>query len=99
MKRSVKNLIIAVLIVSALIVAGLSSNASGMDYKKKHSEELANQQIVINVSTQNNDDKRDSAFWSRFRDSVIPNDRTPAPREPNTPDPENRNTPSRNKAM
>ena len=69
MERVAKNLIIAMLIGSALFVAGLSSASDGRaNCTNYHEIETKSTSF-----TQKSDEK-DSEFWSKFRDSVMPDE-------------------------
>ena len=68
MERVAKNLIIAVLILSAVFVAGLSSASDGKaNYSNYH-------EIETKTTFKTNLDEKDSEFWSKFRESVMPDD-------------------------
>ena len=77
MNRSVKNFILAVLIGSALFVAGLSSNANGNFHSDNLGEVSTKSQTVCFLESKGN---RDSEFWSKFRDSVMPDEKNPSNR-------------------
>ena len=82
MKRSVGNLIFAALMGSAVFVAGLSSSANGKSFDQNFCEISTENQTAISFSATNNGNKHNSDFWSKFRDSVMPDDKNPPPSEP-----------------
>ncbi len=68
MERVAKNLIIAVLIGSALFVADLSAASDGRGNCRNYHE------VETKMTLTNRYEERDSEFWSKFRDSVMPED-------------------------
>ena len=68
MGRLAKNLIIAVLILSAMFVAGLSAASDGRATCPNYHEVETKMTVTTNL------DERDSEFWSKFRESVMPDD-------------------------
>lgn len=63
-----KNLIIAVLIGSAMFVAGLSAASDGRANFTNYHEVETKMTPTVNY------EERDSEFWSKFRESVMPED-------------------------
>ena len=75
MKSSVKNFILATLIGSAILIAGFSADADGKSFERND--------CVFAVGSQedfysNDAGKHNSEFWSKFRESVMPNDKNPS---------------------
>lgn len=68
MERMAKNLIIAVLIGSAVFVAGLSAASDGRANCTNYHE------LEVQATTENKAAENNSEFWSKFRDSVMPDD-------------------------
>lgn len=68
MGRLAKNLIIAGLILSAMFVAGLSAASDGRANCPNYHE------IETKTTFETNLEGRDSEFWSKFRESVMPDD-------------------------
>lgn len=68
MERVAKNLIIAVLIGVAMLVAGLSAASDGRANCTNYHE------IETKMNDTVNYEERDSEFWSKFRESVMPDD-------------------------
>ena len=70
MKTSVKNFILMMLIGSAILIAGLSSDADGRSLDRNN--------FSMNSQTDfysNDAGKHNSEFWSKFRESVMPDDK------------------------
>ncbi len=72
MKRSVKNFILVTLLGSAILVAGLSSDADGRNSEKNYYEFSARSQIEFFADDAG---KHNSEFWNKFRESVMPDDK------------------------
>lgn len=68
MERLAKNLIIAVLIGSAMFVAGLSAASDGRTDCPNYHE------IETKMTATTDYDEKNSEFWSKFRESVMPDD-------------------------
>ena len=85
MNRSVKNFILTALLGSALLVAGLSSDARGNSYGENFSEVSTRNQTV--TFSESKGGKSDSEFWSKFRDSVMPNEKNPSAQSSRDPKP------------
>lgn len=69
MGRLAKNLVFAVLIISAVSVAGLSSASDGKtDFSYCDKIQCAEKNFVDTPADNN------SEFWSKFRESVMPDD-------------------------
>ena len=81
MKRSVRNLIFTALIGSALFIAEFP-DAEGKSYSENICETSTRNQSAIFLSSEKNG-RNNSDFWSKFRDSVMPDDKTPSPQEVN----------------
>lgn len=74
MKSSVKNFILATLIGSAILIAGFSSNADGKSFERNDCAfAVSNQSDFYS----NDAGKHNSEFWSKFRESVMP-DKNPS---------------------
>ena len=73
MGRLVKNLVVAVLIVSAVIVAGFSSASCSRENFSNSTEITAEKSF--SVVPRKNSAGNDSEFWAKFRESVMPDDK------------------------
>ena len=73
MKKSINNFILTVLIGSAIIIAGLSLDAEGKSFEENYSELSFNQSVFSAGS-----DNHNSEFWSKFRESVMPDEKNPS---------------------
>ena len=69
MERLAKNLIFALLIVSAVCVADLSSGSADTVYISNQQVSYSTNKNFMGSSSENN-----SEFWSKFRESVMPDD-------------------------
>lgn len=93
MGRLAKNLIIAMLILSAMFVAGLSAASDGRANCTNYHE------VETKMSIVTNSEERDSEFWSKFRESVMPDDsdkgkgKIPNYEKPSEPPPEHHQPP------
>ena len=70
MKNSITSFILIVLIGSAFLIAGFSSNADGKSLEKNN--------FSMNSQTDfysNDAGKHNSEFWSKFRESVMPDEK------------------------
>ena len=65
MKKSTRNFILMMLLGSAMIVAGLASDADGRNFS-------SSQQIMC---LSNDAGKHNSEFWNKFRESVMPEEK------------------------
>ena len=93
MKKSVKNFILVMLIGSAILVAGLSSDADGKcvdDY----CELSAGSQIEFFADDAG---KHNSEFWNKFRESVMPDDKNTSSDYTGNDNPEPKNQTARKK--
>ena len=93
MERVAKNLIVALLIGSAMFVAGLSAASDGRANCPNYHE------IDTKTMAENKSGEKDSEFWSKFRESVMPDDsdknkgKIPNYEKPSEPSPEHRPPP------
>ena len=75
MKKSVSNLILTILLGSAILTAGISSGADGKSLENNFEKFSFGQE---NFSAGND---HNSEFWSKFRESVMPDEKnTPSNR-------------------
>ena len=74
MKRSVKNLILAMLMGSALLIAGLSASANSECYEIYSAEIFVHENISVEYHA-NDAHNHNSDFWDKFRESVMPDER------------------------
>ena len=88
MKKSVKNFILVMLIGSAILVAGLSSDADGKCVDN-YCELSAGSQIEFFAD--------DSEFWNKFRESVMPDDKNTSSDYTGNDNPEPKNQTARKK--
>ena len=76
MKKSISDLILTILIGSAILIAGLSNDADGKsfaaDYFEKGYCEFSQSQAEFF-----SEDNHNSEFWSKFRESVMPDEKNP----------------------
>lgn len=70
MGRLVKNLTVALLIVSSVIIAGFSSASCSRENISNNTAEKS-----FSVVPRKNSAGNDSEFWSKFRESVMPDDK------------------------
>lgn len=72
MKSSVRNLILVALMSSALLIASFSS-ANGICHENFKTQE----KIIVKYNSEGNPE-RNSEFWDKFRESVMPDDKSPS---------------------
>lgn len=92
MRRLAKNLIFAVLLISAVGVADFSSASDGRKIFSDCNEIQFTEKIFVDMPANNH-----SEFWSKFRESVMPENskRNENPNhEKNPPPPPDRNEPN-----
>ena len=68
MKKSITNFISVLLIGTAILIAGFSSDADGKSFSVSSQADYYS----------NDAGKHNSEFWSKFRESVMPDEKNPS---------------------